>query len=112
MDGLFALAFTPAHKYGGRTARRPKKSPALAGLFTSAPGEIRTPDLRFRRPTLYPAELRARALLVRRTESKRSSTSAGCSEPLDRPPAHRARACGARWPALNGPPGNRSHSPG
>jgi adenine-specific DNA-methyltransferase len=24
-----------------------------------APGEIRTPDLRFRRPTLYPAELRA-----------------------------------------------------
>ena len=28
--------------------------------FPSAPGEIRTPDLRFRRPTLYPAELRAR----------------------------------------------------
>ena len=25
----------------------------------NAPGEIRTPDLRFRRPTLYPAELRA-----------------------------------------------------
>jgi hypothetical protein len=30
-----------------------------AGLSESAPGEIRTPDLRFRRPTLYPAELRA-----------------------------------------------------
>jgi hypothetical protein len=27
--------------------------------FSNAPGEIRTPDLRFRRPTLYPAELRA-----------------------------------------------------
>ncbi len=27
--------------------------------FPDAPGEIRTPDLRFRRPTLYPAELRA-----------------------------------------------------
>ncbi len=25
-----------------------------------APGEIRTPDLRIRSPTLYPAELRAR----------------------------------------------------
>ena len=29
-----------------------------------APGEIRTPDLRFRRPTLYPAELRAQSPLV------------------------------------------------
>ena len=29
-------------------------------VFRNAPGEIRTPDLRFRRPTLYPAELRAR----------------------------------------------------
>src|SRR5581483_11143013 len=36
-----------------------QKSPAVRG-FCSAPGEIRTPDLRFRRPTLYPAELRAR----------------------------------------------------
>ena len=34
------------------------KKPRCAGLY-SAPGEIRTPDLRFRRPTLYPAELRA-----------------------------------------------------
>ena len=30
-------------------------------IFSSAPEGIRTPDLRFRRPTLYPAELRARA---------------------------------------------------
>src|SRR5919109_2295282 len=29
--------------------------------FRSAPDRIRTCDLRFRRPTLYPAELRARA---------------------------------------------------
>jgi hypothetical protein len=34
------------------------KTPPERG-FPSAPGEIRTPDLRFRRPTLYPAELRA-----------------------------------------------------
>jgi hypothetical protein len=38
----------------------PSKSPAMRG-FPDAPGEIRTPDLRFRRPTLYPAELRALA---------------------------------------------------
>ena len=30
------------------------------GLKLSAPDRIRTCDLRFRRPTLYPAELRAR----------------------------------------------------
>jgi hypothetical protein len=36
--------------------------PPCAGLLMSAPGEIRTPDLRFRRPTLYPAELRALAV--------------------------------------------------
>jgi integrase len=41
------------------TAPGKQKGPVLRGLF-SAPGEIRTPDLRFRRPTLYPAELRAR----------------------------------------------------
>jgi hypothetical protein len=38
-----------------------QKNPALAGLFSDAPGEIRTPDLRFRRPTLYPAELLAQS---------------------------------------------------
>jgi hypothetical protein len=35
------------------------KTPDMRG-FHSAPGGIRIPDLRFRRPTLYPAELRAR----------------------------------------------------
>jgi hypothetical protein len=37
----------------------PQKSAVVADSTESAPGEIRTPDLRFRRPTLYPAELRA-----------------------------------------------------
>src|ERR1700689_1167264 len=37
----------------GKTARR--------GEEMHAPGEIRTPDLRFRRPTLYPAELLAQS---------------------------------------------------
>jgi hypothetical protein len=35
------------------------ESPAVAGLSCDAPERIRTSDLRFRRPTLYPAELRA-----------------------------------------------------
>src|SRR5207249_3314532 len=33
--------------------------------FRSAPERIRTSDLRFRRPTLYPAELRAQAVHCR-----------------------------------------------
>src|SRR5207245_5404507 len=40
------------------TDLRHKKAPQN-GALSHAPGEIRTPDLRFRRPTLYPAELRA-----------------------------------------------------
>ena len=44
-----------------------RAKPRRSGGFLSAPGEIRTPDLRFRRPTLYPAELRALwGLAVRR----------------------------------------------
>jgi hypothetical protein len=37
----------------------------MAGGLSSAPEGIRTPDLRFRRPTLYPAELRARGAAPR-----------------------------------------------
>ncbi len=44
-------------------AVRGKEKPRLSGAFWSAPDRIRTCDLRFRRPTLYPAELRARARL-------------------------------------------------
>jgi hypothetical protein len=45
----------------------PKRAESLrVRAFLDAPGEIRTPDLRFRRPTLYPAELRALAALTAR----------------------------------------------
>ena len=40
-------------------APRTKKAPRMQGFRRSAPERIRTSDLRFRRPTLYPAELRA-----------------------------------------------------
>ncbi len=33
--------------------------------FVGAPGEIRTPDTRLRRPLLYPTELQARIVLCR-----------------------------------------------
>src|SRR5207248_11603671 len=42
------------------------EKPTVSRAFQSAPGEIRTPDLRFRRPTLYPAELRAQSNVVYR----------------------------------------------
>ena len=35
------------------------KTPLYAGVFCSAPDRIRTCDLWFRRPTLYPTELQA-----------------------------------------------------
>jgi hypothetical protein len=64
--------------------RGERKSPAKRG-FCSAPGEIRTPDLRFRRPTLYPAELRALA----------ESVANHRSDPRTRPPrAQPPRAAG------------------
>ena len=39
--------------------RRGAESEHNSSIFLCAPGRIRTFDLRFRRPTLYPAELRA-----------------------------------------------------
>ncbi len=50
---------------------RPNRDPHFLGpgfdrCKDGAPGEIRTPDLRFRRPTLYPAELRAQSDVVYR----------------------------------------------
>ena len=47
-----------------------------AAMPLDAPGEIRTPDLRFRRPTLYPAELRAPG---------RDSSPGGCGGATGRP---------------------------
>ena len=52
-----------------------------AATAKSAPGEIRTPDLRFRRPTLYPAELRAQSDVVYRR---------GLLRPAGRPTAAQA----------------------
>ncbi len=39
--------------------REERTNPLFPARFLSAPDRIRTCDLRFRRPTLYPAELRA-----------------------------------------------------
>ena len=39
-----------------------RKAPLMRGFLYSAPERIRTSDLRFRRPTLYPAELRAQLI--------------------------------------------------
>ena len=44
-----------------RAPARTAEQPAVSGGVPSAPERIRTSDLRFRRPTLYPAELRAQA---------------------------------------------------
>src|SRR3954466_3551911 len=60
-----AVSCRPTHQTGPRPRESSRGS-------RSAPERIRTSDLRFRRPTLYPAELRAqRAAIVgdgRRTE--------------------------------------------
>ena len=42
-----------------RRPRERRKPRDVRGFLWSAPERIRTSDLRFRRPTLYPAELRA-----------------------------------------------------
>ena len=36
-----------------------RRNPAFAGLFIHAPEAIRTPDARFRKPTLYPLSYRS-----------------------------------------------------
>ena len=52
------------HEPSGPITHRRIDTTLVATASPSAPGEIRTPDLRFRRPTLYPAELRARGSRV------------------------------------------------
>ncbi len=67
----------------GNTERPPARLPnskyAYLLGFSSAPGEIRTPDLRFRRPTLYPAELRARERRSLEGDRRRRSVVARCA---------------------------------
>jgi hypothetical protein len=62
-----------------------------------APAAIRTRDLRLRRPTLYPAELRAHRGrdTTRRSEAASSYLNPGWIEP-DRVFAQRRRRAGAR----------------
>jgi hypothetical protein len=65
------LTDAPAEDYSERAYARRRRirierascwtpRPAVTSGFRSGPDRIRTCDLRFRRPTLYPAELRAR----------------------------------------------------
>jgi hypothetical protein len=69
-SGLGRVERAPLLRPNGRTAVNP-------GDSASAPGEIRTPDLRFRRPTLYPAELRARGRPSLASESDRRGLRVG-----------------------------------
>jgi len=55
---MFALSFTQRAIPTVSGYLQQKKGPYLEA-FRHAPERIRTSDLRFRRPTLYPAELRA-----------------------------------------------------
>jgi hypothetical protein len=61
--------------YGERGGR-------LGDPFGSAPGEIRTPDLRFRRPTLYPAELRALSMFLPANQHIFRPVGDTCRRPL------------------------------
>ena len=56
---------------------RERRKPRISEAFmVSAPERIRTSDLRFRRPTLYPAELRALVALRRGSLAPASSGAA------------------------------------
>src|SRR5262249_41313055 len=59
------------------------RKPLLSMQIFSAPDRIRTCDLRFRRPTLYPTELRARAGPGPRTVDSRGP-AASYSSPSER----------------------------
>jgi hypothetical protein len=61
---MFALALAPMARWEMTKPSQNTRSPANAGLSCDAPERIRTSDLRFRRPTLYPAELRAQRDVV------------------------------------------------
>ena len=82
----------------GRAGRRAAAGPA------STPGGIRTPNLRFRRPLLYPVELRVRHLHSRpagRADQDRTGrASAAGAGPLPCPHVHRPHpaAAGRRHP--------------
>ena len=58
---LLGEAMTPARRGLPIASRLRTRIPVVTTGFPDAPERIRTSDLRFRRPTLYPAELRALA---------------------------------------------------
>jgi hypothetical protein len=51
----------------------------VRGFHGSAPERIRTSDLRFRRPTLYPAELRAQGVVQCKRRGRDSNPRWGLS---------------------------------
>ncbi len=68
-----------------RSAPRPTQEKPVFGPFPNAPERIRTSDLRFRRPTLYPAELRALPVDDNCEPPRRSGSPASslpCSPPI------------------------------
>ncbi len=86
-----------------------QKPQHLQALY-DAPGEIRTPDLRFRRPTLYPAELLAQtqpSLVGTRSLRLRSRTTANGPRTCIATPAH----CGERRPTYRTTAGYRGQMP-
>src|SRR5213078_2318006 len=97
--------------------RRSDEKPRRFRRGFSAPDWIRTSDLRFRRPTLYPAELRALAGAKGSGVAKRALLPARAAAPGGRPsgdrlrPARRAggargaRPRGGRVPARRDPEG-------
>ena len=89
--------------YQGQEKGSTSESPPAVGtepfgyqVFLSAPERIRTSDLRFRRPTLYPAELRARSLqqrvMVARQRSGRRCGAAAARPRRSRPVRSAIRA--------------------
>jgi hypothetical protein len=78
-----------------RATKNPGKNGAFAtsrdwlrngAIWSSTPGGIRTPNLRFRRPLLYPVELRARMSksMTKSIRSPRSRKRKSKAEPLRR----------------------------
>src|SRR5690606_16848427 len=59
-----------------------KRPERRGGGFASAPARIRTWDPRLRRPVLYPAELRARVVIVPRAPTPTSSSGTFVPRPV------------------------------
>ncbi len=85
--------------------KKPRRKPRRGLMLRSAPEWIRTTDLRLRRPTLYPAELRARCARQRGRRNKPSSVSARAEGIISLGPALPTASCslpGTVKPKLRG----------